>query len=239
MNVLSATATEPAGGLSVIIPTLNEEGGLAAVLDHLGRERPFQVIVVDGESEDATVRIAEHHGAEVVRSARCRGAQMNAGAQAAKGKLLIFLHADTLVPSGFEQQVREILSEKEVSAGAFRLAIDGNGVLYRILSGLVNWRARWFQAPFGDQAIFTTAESFREVGGYREIPAMEDHDLIRRLRGRGRIAQAPACVVTSARRWQRRGVLNATLLNLGCLLAYHLGVSPERIAGWRERRRER
>lgn len=218
--------------LSIVIPTLNEARQLAATLGALRTAQAVEAIVVDGGSTDGTLEQAERCGARVLRARRGRASQMNAGARAALAELLIFLHADTLLPDQFETHVRSILSTPGVVAGAFRLGIDGPSAHLRIMETVANWRSRRLQFPYGDQAIFLPADRFREIGGYPEVPIMEDFELIRRLRRLGRIAVAPRAVRTSARRWERLGPWRAWLINQTAIAAYLAGVSPARIAGW-------
>jgi rSAM/selenodomain-associated transferase 2 len=221
-------------GLSVVIPALNEEAAISLAIASAHRARSVEVIVADGGSNDRTVAVALAHGALVVSSPRGRARQMNAGATAARGAILVFLHADTLLPEGYDAMVTDTLACPGTAAGAFRLGIAGASRSFRLIETLVQWRSTVFQLPFGDQALFTTAETFRAVGGYPEVPIMEDVELVRRLRRRGAIRMARGAVQTSARRWVERGVWRMTLLNQLCLAAHSAGVSPDRIAGWRK-----
>ena len=158
---------------------------------------------------------------------------MNAGADAATGEILLFLHADTRLPEGFHEHVREILTRPGVSAGAFRLRIDAAGPRsLRLVEWGVNARSVWKQLPYGDQALFMHRETFCEVGEFPELPIMEDYDLAVRLRRCGRIEIAEAAVLTSVRRWERLGVLRTTLTNQAVVWAYRFGVSPGRLANW-------
>jgi rSAM/selenodomain-associated transferase 2 len=161
---------------------------------------------------------------------------MNAGAAAATGDTLLFLHADTRLPDGFEQQVTRLLAEPGVSAGAFELRIEAERWSLRIIERVVRWRSRALHMPYGDQALFMTREIFQRAGGFPPLPAMEDFELVRRLRRLGRVEIAPAAVSTSPRRWITRGSWRTTLLNQLCILAHTLGVSPDRIARWRRPR---
>ena len=219
--------------ISIVIPTLNEAEHLRGTLDALRQADVHEIIVADGGSVDKTADIAEACGATVVRCERGRGMQFNAGAAAAGGEILLFLHADTSLPACFEARVREILEKPDVSAGVFSLRIDGRRRSYRVIERLVAWRSRFLGLPYGDQALFMTTETFQSVGRYPEFAAMEDFELVRRLRRIGRIAIAPEQVLTSARRWSERGVWRTTTLNAACVAAYLCGVSPQRIASWR------
>lgn len=218
--------------ISIIIPTLNEIETLPLALHSTRQAVEVERIVVDGGSRDGTPDVAAAHQARVISFDSGRGRQMNAGAAAASGEVLLFLHADTRLPHGFDRHVRRLIQEPGVSAGAFRLHIDSAERSLRLIEFGANWRSRWMQAPYGDQAIFVRASLFRQIGGFPDIPIMEDFELVRRLRRRGRISLAPAFVTTSARRWRQLGVWRTTLLNQGAILAYYLGVEPSRIACW-------
>ena len=217
------------GVLSIIIPTLNESEHLERTLEGLRDRERLEIIIADGGSEDGTVDIARRLGATVVLSQRGRGRQMNAGAALARGEALLFLHADTLLPERFADQVWSIL-EEGAAAGAFPLRIEGAGTALRCVEWGANLRARWRQLPYGDQALFLRAPDFFRLNGFRHWPLMEDYDLSRRLRREGRIALAAAPVITSARRWRRLGVLRTLLVNQLCIAAFHAGCPPEVIA---------
>lgn len=189
-------------------------------------------IVVDGGSEDNTVNLALSQKVKVIHTSPGKGRQMNAGAKVATGKILLFLHADTKLPLGFDKHVREAMHKQGVVAGAFQLRIDSPSVSLRVVERVANWRSRFLQLPYGDQAIFTWAQQFCDLGGFSDLPIMEDFELVSRLRSRGRIALAPASVLTSARRWERLGTIRTTLINQGILLAFHMGVEPPRLAHW-------
>jgi len=219
--------------ISVVIPTLNEEGYLPSTLASVQGARGLELIVVDGGSTDDTVRIARSSGAFVVHSEPGRARQMNEGARVARGSMLLFLHADTRVPRGFAERVRRTLADESVAAGAFGLRIEGPRWSLRVVERLVRWRCRWFGLPYGDQALFMRAPTFHGAGGYPQQPIMEDFDLVRRLRRLGRIQVVSEMVETSGRRWLKRGVGRVTLLNQVIILAYVLGVGPERLARWR------
>ena len=216
--------------ISVIIPTLNEQGNLPATLQSAFGAPDVEVIVVDGHSGDGTAAIARSAGARVITSTAGRANQMNAGAAVARGDVLVFLHADTRLPADFADHVLRTVEQPGAVAGAFALSIDGPGRSLRFIERTVGWRSRYLQLPYGDQAIFLTAERFAHMGGYAAMPVMEDFDLVRRLRRTGRIVTVPAAVVTSPRRWQTRGTWRTTLTNQAIIAAYLLGVSPQRLA---------
>lgn len=221
------------GTISVIIPTLNEVAGIDAALAPLLSSSPVaEVIVVDGGSTDGTQAKALAHGAKLLASAAGRAQQMNAGAALATGNILLFLHADTRLPAGFQQLVRQGLGLSGVVGGAFQFRLDGDAALFHFLERLTNWRARRLQMPYGDQALFMRTQTFRALGGFPEMPIMEDFELVRRLKYRGRICIIPAPAITSARRWQNRGLIKTTILNQIVIAGYYLGVSPQTLARW-------
>jgi rSAM/selenodomain-associated transferase 2 len=231
--IMSLTSSKPL--LSIIIPTLNEAEQIATTLatvqQHSSESFPSEVIVVDGGSGDRTREQAVQKGAKVISSPPGRAAQMNAGAAIAQGEVLLFLHADTQLPPKFPIYVMEVLREGAI-AGAFNLAIAGKSPGLRWVERGVYWRSHYLHLPYGDQALFMETAVFQQVGGFPPLPIMEDVELIRRLQKRGRIGIAPATVQTSARRWQRLGVVQTTLVNQFILLAFYLGVSPQRLAHW-------
>ena len=220
--------------VSIVIPTRNE----AACIGRMIREvlRPgVEVIVADGNSSDGTREIAAESGALVVEAPPGRGSQLNAGAARARGSVLLFLHADTLLPADYFDQVCRAMAEPRVIVGAFRLRIDRRGIILRLVEIGVGIRCSLFRMPYGDQALFLRADSFRRLGGFAEIPLMEDVDLVGRASALGAIRIVRGAVVTSARRWESAGVLRMTLINLACLAGFRLGVSPARLAAWRDR----
>lgn len=218
--------------LSIIIPVINEAAVIQQVIGIAQTVTETEIIVVDGGSRDSTVEIARSLEVQVLTTAPGRATQMNLGASVATGDILLFLHGDTCLPANFADWVHQTLEQPGVVAGAFELKIAAQGWGVRLIEQLVQWRSHWFQMPYGDQAIFLTAEQFRWVGQFPEQPLMEDFELIRRLRRWGKIAIAPVPVVTSGRRWQKLGVLKTTLLNQRIILAYLLGVSPQRLMRW-------
>jgi len=219
--------------LSVIIPALNEEAAVARAVDSALAVPTVEVIVVDGGSRDRTSLVAASRGVSVILSQKGRATQMNAGAGRASGDVLVFLHADTVLPPGYDRAIARTLDRPGTAAGAFRLAIGGGARSLRVIESLVHWRSTALGMPYGDQALFLTAEVFRRVGGFPELPIMEDLELTRRLKPLGRIRIATEPVVTSARRWHEGGVWRTTLLNQLCLAGYLAGVPADRVAAWR------
>lgn len=223
--------------ISVIIPTLNEADHIEATLRCLQGARNVEVIVVDGGSSDGTPRVARELGAEVLRITRGRAFQMNAGAAVSTGDILLFLHADTKLPQGFEVHVVTALRKPGVSAGAFGLCIDSPVSSLRIMERIANLRSRYAQMPYGDQGIFVSAALFRQVGGFPEMPIMEDFEFIRRLKRIGRIEIAPAAVQTSARRWLSVGIWRTWWINQLVVAGYYLGISPQRLTAFYRRQK--
>lgn len=218
--------------ISVIIPALNEAHHLPRSLKALCNLPSVDVLVVDGGSWDDTVQIAKSLHAQVIATDAGRAYQMNVGASVAQGDILLFLHADTCLPDGFDRQVRQTLAQPKVIAGAFELAIDGQTLGLRLVEWGVKVRSRLCQMPYGDQAIFMAADTFRAIGGFPVLPIMEDFELMRRLKRHGSIAIVPDTVLTSGRRWQKLNVFRTTLINQCIILGYFLGVSPARLAIW-------
>jgi rSAM/selenodomain-associated transferase 2 len=232
---LTETATER---ISIIIPVLNEVGTIEKVLASTQTSTNVEAIVVDGGSVDGTLELAQTLGVKVLSAPTGRAGQMNVGALAATGEILLFLHADTLLPPRFDTMVRTALklpkqgNRKAAVAGAFALQIDAPLRSLRLIEWGVNWRSRCLQMPYGDQAIFLKAEIFHQMGGFAQLPIMEDFELVRRLRSMGHIALIPIPVVTSARRWLKKGIIQTTLINQIIILAYLLGVSPKQLVCW-------
>jgi rSAM/selenodomain-associated transferase 2 len=222
----------PAGpAVSVVVPTLNEAAVLARTLEALPTGFA-EVVVADGGSTDATVAIAREHGARVTASPPGRGPQMNAGAAAAKGDVLLFLHADTVLPPDAPARIAAALAEAGAVAGAFRLGIDSPDPRLRLIARAANLRTRLTGVPYGDQALFVRRDAFDAAGGFPDVPIMEDVELGRRLKRLGRIVVVPARVRTSARRWEREGIVRTTLRNAVLITLYLLGVHPRRLARW-------
>jgi len=211
--------------VSVIIPTLNEGLHISATLASIGRSDEVEIIVSDGGSEDNTVELASSFGAIVLSSGPGRSRQMNFGAERASGEVLLFLHADTLLPKGWIDHVLRVLNQPGVSAGAFEFSTDASGWNFKAIERLANFRSKRWQMPYGDQGVFLKARTFRQAGGFPDMPIMEDFEFLRRLRRYGRICIAPAAAVTSARRWRTLGVWRTTAINQIIIAGYFLGVS--------------
>jgi rSAM/selenodomain-associated transferase 2 len=221
--------------LTIIIPTLNEAAGVALAVS---RARALaetgvvvaDVIVADGGSRDGTPQIAETAGAHVVPCPRGRGTQQNCAARQARGEVLLFLHADTWLDPEAASQIEAALSDVRVWGGAFRQRIEAEGLLFRLLERGNAWRAGYCDLPYGDQGIFIRRSVFERVGGFPEVPLMEDLILIKALGREFRPALLPGPLYVSARRWERHGILRQTLRNWLLVALFQLGISPQCLA---------
>lgn len=218
------------GTVSVIIPTINEEKLLPSAIASAAIAEEVEIIVADGGSNDRTVTVADELGVKVVHAPPGRARQMNAGAAIASGDLLLFLHGDTLLPSGYDEEMRRVLSVPGVLAGAFRLRICGDRSVYRLIERAVNLRSRWLSQPYGDQGVFMKSRTFHDAGGFPLLPVMEDFALVRRLRRHGRIGLSQLAVDTSGRRWAAQGPVRTTLRNQVAIAGFMLGLKPDRVA---------
>jgi rSAM/selenodomain-associated transferase 2 len=219
---------------SIIIPVLEEKAVINDVIDHLrnleGNEE-MEIIVVDGDPETGTVRAISHGDVKQVKSARGRGRQMNEGARVARGDILIFLHADTELPSDALSLIVTAMREKRYVAGAFDLGIKSERFIFRIIESTASLRSRITSIPFGDQAIFVQKGYFDRIGGYKDIPIMEDVEIMGRIKKRGdRITIIKQKVNTSPRRWEKESIIGCTLRNWLLQILYLLRISPDRLS---------
>jgi rSAM/selenodomain-associated transferase 2 len=220
--------------LSVIVPVLDDARHLATLLSELDRTCPgAEVIVADGGSQDGSADVASGRpGVRLISSGRGRGRQMNAGAAWARGEVLLFLHADTILPPGAADAVRNVLADGALVYGRFDVRFDSSRPVLRLIAALMNLRSRLTGICTGDQAIFVRRAAFRALGGYREIALMEDIDLTRRLKRMGRLAALSLRVTTSARKWEREGVARTVVLMWALRALYACGVGPDRLHRW-------
>jgi len=220
--------------LSIIVPALREAPNLARLLPALRAAAPgAEIIVADASSDDGSQEVAARvAGVTVLTCERGRARQMNAGAHAAHGETLLFLHADTVVPDGFEACIAQALAEPGVVAGRFDVRLDNPRWPFRMIASLMNLRSRWSGISTGDQALFVRRDVFESVGGFPDIPLMEDIELTRRLKRRGRQAALRERVTTSARKWEREGVARTIGLMWTLRFLYACGVSPARLHRW-------
>jgi rSAM/selenodomain-associated transferase 2 len=216
--------------VSIIIPVLDEEAGIADTLAAAAVTGAGEILVVDGGSSDRTRAIAAARGCRVVDAPAGRAVQMNAGAAAATGDVLLFLHADTWLPPNGVAELTSALSDERTVGGRFDVRLDGPEPIFRVIETLMNVRSRVTRIATGDQAIFVRRAVFDVLGGYAPIPLMEDVEFSARLKRRGRLACLRSRVRTSARRWRRHGPW-ATIARMWWLRTrYALGTSPDRLA---------
>jgi rSAM/selenodomain-associated transferase 2 len=224
--------------LTVVVPVLNEARLLADGLGHLQelRGNGTEVIVVDGGSSDATTALAQPFADRVIHFSKGRAAQMNAGAAAASGAILLFLHADSVLPADAGRLVAEALSDSSVGWGRFDVEISGTHPMLKVIAWFMNLRSRLSGICTGDQAIFVRRTWFEAAGGYPDIALMEDIALSRKLRARGWPSCVGAKLRTSGRRWESNGVWRTILLMWWLRLSFFFGADPQRLAQRYERR---
>ena len=241
MDEKAARAPRPTGeregegedslGLSVVIPTLDADATLAATLAALAEGEALigEIVVADGGSRDGTVAAAQAAGARIVRAAPGRGPQLAAGAAAARGAWLLFLHADTRLGPGWAGATARFIADERnrARAGYCRFRLDDRAAAARRLERAVAWRARALGLPYGDQGLLVSRAFYDRIGGFRALPLMEDVDLVRRI-GKARLVPLAADAVTSAARYRRHGYLRRSLRNLCCLALWQIGV-PVRV----------
>lgn len=219
--------------LGIVIPTLNEADTVAGVLQDVGRLAcATDVVVADGGSRDGTARVATAAGARVVEAPRGRGPQLNAGARAARGEWLCFLHADVRMPPTARAALERALDDHAVDAAVWGFHIDASGFWPRVMEVGTRVRHRLGGLPYGDQGLLVRRHIFEAVGGYPEVPIMEDVAVVRALRRHARVRRLGAPLLVSPRRWEREGPYRTWARNVFLLGAYLLGVPPERLARW-------
>jgi rSAM/selenodomain-associated transferase 2 len=213
--------------ISIVIPVYRDAAALARTLDATDfADAEVIVAAARGDESLGSLRAARPD-LLWVEAARGRARQMNAGAALARGQWLLFLHADTRLSPGWRDAIEAAGREARVCAGCYRFALDSRSPIARAIELGVRLRVRFFGLPYGDQALFVRRAVFEAIGGYAELPIMEDVDLIRRLRRRGGLFRAPQPALTSARRWERDGWTRRTARHLGLILLYFAGASPE------------
>jgi rSAM/selenodomain-associated transferase 2 len=216
--------------ISVIVPVLNEEENIRRVIGSL-KESEGEIVVADGGSTDRTVAFCEEEGIKIIHSSGSRAVQMNAGASEASGNIFLFLHADTTLPVGFTDRVKEAVLEGS-AGGAFLFGTDCHNVSMSIIENAAHFRSWRLGIVFGDQAIFATREAFYRAGTYPDQPIMEDYELWKRLGKVGRRSLIPMSATTSARKWENNGLWRTTLIHQTIMWLYLLGVGPGKLASW-------
>lgn len=240
LTACDTTESQSQCHFSIVIPVLNEGDRINALIEHLhnqGFESSYEIIVVDGDPQGGTVKAIQSEDVVTITTEKGRGRQMNAGAAMSSGDILIFLHVDTILPDGALNKISRALDKQDYVGGAFDLKIDSDRLFLKYISVRASLRSRWNRIPYGDQAIFMRKQYFDRIGGFKDIPLMEDVDLMRRIKKDGRkIHILPDKVTTSARRWQRDGALYTTVRNHILVVLFRLGVSPDRLAKyyWRQ-----
>jgi len=219
--------------VTIVIPILHDTAALTSLLPTLPVDPSVQLVVVDGGTEPGSVwdaLRARHPAVEWIRAPRGRGVQMNAGATRARGRWLVFLHADTRLGPGWLDFLRSLDDRPSIVGGSFRFALDSNGRWARWIERGVRLRVRLFDLAYGDQALFARRDAFEALKGYAELPLMEDVDFIRRLCRHGHLAHTDIPALTSARRWERDGWIKRTIENGTLLLLFLAGWSPDSLA---------
>jgi len=220
--------------ISVIIPALDEAKIINQSIEHicgLKNNNNIEIIVADGDPCGSTINTVSHENVVKILSKKGRGRQMNEGAAAATGDVLLFLHADTLLPAGAFENIIAVMRTPSYVGGAFDLGLMSDRKCYRIIERAATYRSRLTHIPYGDQAIFIRKDIFNALGGFREFPIMEDVELMRSIRRTGhQIFIIPKKVKTSARRWEREGIICCTVRNWVLVTLYLLGVRPDTLA---------
>ena len=227
--------------ISVIIPVLNEASRMNSLVDHLyggGFGGKHEIIVVDGDSDGGTINAIRHNEVTSIVAPKGRSRQMNAGAAVASGDILLFLHADTRLPENTPQKISSVMGQGRYVAGAFDLGIDSSSLAIKIIARASALRSRLTRIPYGDQAIFIARDYFQKIGCFKDIPLMEDVELMRRIKRIGdKICIFRDRVSTSPRRWEQEGVVYCSLRNVIILSLYYMGVSPDKLARYYRKRK--
>jgi rSAM/selenodomain-associated transferase 2 len=216
---------------SFIIPVWSEEAIISRTIEHIRNlcaSRSTEIIVVDGDPAGRTIKAVRHMGLKTAVSEKGRGNQMNLGASIAEGEILIFLHADTLLPPDALELIETAMEDGSRIAGSFDLAIDSKRPAFRLIEKAASFRSRMTRIPYGDQTVFIRKRDFLGIGGFRDIPIMEDVEFMQRIKKRkGKICIIGKAVRTSPRRWEEEGILFTTVRNWILLSLYLCGVKPE------------
>ncbi|MBN4080064.1 TIGR04283 family arsenosugar biosynthesis glycosyltransferase [Beggiatoa alba] len=217
--------------LSIIIPTLNEAASIYKTLSRLRvlKSKGHEIIIVDGGSTDKTLSICKQFTDKIFVSEKGRAMQMNLGAKLARNDILVFLHADTLLPDNVDMLISQALKHSRKQWGRFNIKLSGAQLVLRVIEVLINIRSFLSGIATGDQTIFVTKGLFKRINGFREIPLMEDIELSKSLKRYSRPLCLNAAVITSSRRWETNGYFKTILLMWKLRLLYFLGVSPKQL----------
>ena len=217
--------------VTIVTPVLGDTDAVRALLGQIPATPDLELVVVDGGADPEIARIVAAHGrATLRRSAAGRARQMNAGAAGASGEWLLFLHADSALPPGWLPAMADL--GDAVVGGWFRFALDDTAWQARVIERLVAWRVRHLRLPYGDQGLFVRRNAFERLGGFRELPLLEDVEFVRRLVRAGRTVELPLALATSPRRWHRDGWFRRGTKNIAIVGLYLAGVQPARLARW-------
>jgi rSAM/selenodomain-associated transferase 2 len=220
--------------ISIIIPVFNEFSIINKTIEHLNHLcnlHSIEIIVVDGHKFQTTIKVIKDKDIKKIRSPRGRGIQMNSGAKVASGEILLFLHADTYLTDNAPELIIKTIQDQNAVAGAFDLGIRSHKEVFRLIEKMVHIRSRLIQLPYGDQGIFIRRKFFENLGGYNNMPLMEDVDLMRRIKkAGGKIVIVKQKVLTSPRRWEKEGVILCTLRNWTLILLFFLGIPAEKLS---------
>lgn len=222
--------------ISVVIPVFHEEALINDAINRLKGMEPksgIEIVVVDGSERAETLKVISSGKVKAVIAEKGRGRQMNRGVAETSGDIVLFLHVDTALPEGSFEDIAFAMESEACVGGAFDLGIADEGWAFRIIERVASLRSRLSRIPYGDQAIFVKRDYFLKMGGYKDLPLMEDVDLMRRVKKKGgRLCFINRKVKTSSRRWRKEGLLTCTLRNWTIMLLYLLGLPPERLKKW-------
>lgn len=217
--------------LTVVIPVLADADAAERLTAQIGADPAVEVIIVDGGHDERLASIAGARAqTRLIQTAPGRARQMNAGARIANGEWLLFLHADSSLPIGWQSALSSV--DSHAIGGWFRFALDDAAWQARVIERLVAWRVRRLRLPYGDQGLFVRRDAFQSLGGFREQPLLEDVEFVRRLVAAGPVAEVPLPLTTSARRWRHDGWLRRSARNTAIVSLYFAGVAPETLARW-------